>query len=130
MTNEEKVQHWVDMSDRDIDTAEYLVNGKRNLHAGYLCHQATEKILKAYFVKIKEETPPYTHNLFRLAELTGLFDMMSQEQKGFLIELNPLQIKARYQEYKDSVERELTDEVTLKILTKTKELLSWIKLKI
>ena len=130
MTNEEKVQHWVNMADRDIEAAEWNSKGKYNLHAGYLCHQAVEKLLKARFVKIKEETPPYTHDLFRLAELTGLFDMMSDEQKDFLAELDPLQIKARYQEYKDAVEEKMTDETTQEILTKTKELVTWIKQKI
>ena len=68
--------------------------------------------------------------MVRLAELTGIFDMMSDEQKDFLAELAPLQIKARYQEYKDAIEKKMTDAATQEILTKTKEMLVWIKQKI
>ena len=105
MTKEEKVQHWVKMSERDIDAAEWNLEGKYNLIVGYLCHQAVEKIFKANFVKINDETPPFIHNLFRLAELTELFEKMSNEQKDFLIELNPLYIKTRYDEYKNIIEK-------------------------
>ena len=130
MTNEEKVQHWVKMADYDIISADVLMESKRNLHVGFICHLTIEKMLKAYYAKITEETPPYLHNLRLLAEKTDLYSMMSEEQKEFLKELNPLQIKARYQDYKDSIEKELTDEVTQKILTQTKEMIEWIKSKI
>ena len=130
MTNEEKVQHWVKMADYDIETADGLMQIKRNLYVGFMCHLATEKLLKARFVKIKDETPPYIHNLRLLAEKTGIYDMMSDEQKDFLKELNPLHIEARYQDYKDAIEKKLTDEVAQEILTKTKELTAWIKEKI
>ena len=130
MTNEEKVQHWVDLSDYDIATAEDLMIPKRYLYVGFMCHQAVEKLLKAYFRKLKDETPPYTHNLISLAEKTGIFDEMSEQQQLFIDKINTLNIEARYQDYKKKLSKELTSEVTQEILTKTKELLSWIKLKI
>ena len=130
MTNEEKVQHWVNMADYDMVTADAMMQSKRNLYVGFMCHLATEKLLKARFVKIKDETPPYIHNLFRLAELTGLFDEMTEQQIDFLKELNPLHIEARYLDYKDTIEKKLTDAATQEILTKTKELVAWIKQKI
>ena len=129
MTIEEKVQHWLKMADRDVASAEYNINGKFNLNGGYFCHQAVEKALKARFVKLTDDTPPYTHDLLKLAKLTELYEMMSDEQKGFIKRLDPLQIRARYQEYKDHIEKELTDEASQEILTETKEMLSWIKSK-
>jgi len=130
MTNEEKVRYWIDLADRDINIAEYNVKGGHNLHGGYLCHQAVEKILKAYFAKTTEETPPFTHNLRTLAINTGLFDVMSEEQKDFIRVLNPLNIEARYPEYKNEIAKTLTDEVTKEILTQSKEMIIWIKSKI
>ena len=130
MTNEEKVQYWVDLVDRDLDTAEYLVKGKRNLHAGYLCHQAVEKIFKAYFTKIKEDTPPYTHDLIGLAIKTGIYDLMCEQQKDFVNTLNPLNIEARYPEYKSQMAQKMTNEVTQNVLTDTIELIQWTKQKI
>ena len=129
MTNEEKVKYWIDLSDRDFDTAEWVIKGGYNLHAGYMCHQAVEKILKGYFTKQKEDTPPFTHNLIDLAVKTELYDLMSNEQKAFIGVLNPLNIEARYPEYKNKIAQTMTKEVTQNILTKTKELLQWTKQK-
>jgi len=130
MTNEEKVQYWIDLSNRDINTAEYLIIGGHNLHGGYFCHQAVEKVLKAYFAKTTEETPPFIHNLKTLAVKTGLFDVMTNEQKDFVRELNPLNIEARYPEYKNKIAETLTDEIAKTFLTQTKEMIRWIKEKI
>jgi len=130
MTNEEKVKYWIDLSDRDFDTAEWVIKGGYNLHAGYMCHQAVEKILKGYFTKQKEDTPPFTHNLIDLAVKTGLYNLMSNEQKAFIDILNPLNIEARYPEYKNKIAQTMTKEVTQNILTNTKELLQWTKQKI
>ena len=129
MTNEEKVKYWIDLSDRDLETAEWVVKGGYNLHAGFMCHQAVEKILKGYFTKIKEDTPPFIHNLTDLAVKTGLYDLMGNEQKAFINALNPLNIEARYPEYKNKIAQTMTKEVTQNILTNTKELLQWTKQK-
>ena len=129
MTNEEKVKYWIDLSDRDFDTAQWVTKGGYNLHAGYMCHQAVEKILKGYFTTIKEDTPPFTHNLIDIAVKTGLYDLMSNEQKSFMDVLNPLNIEARYPEYKNKIAQTMTNDVTQNILTKTKELLQWTKQK-
>ena len=130
MTNEQKVQHWIDLADRDINTAEFNVNGGHHLFGVYLCHQAVEKIFKAYFAKTMEETPPYTHDLVGLAQKTGIFEEMSEEQKDFVRELNPFNIEARYPEYKGQLAKKLTDETSKEILKQAKEILQWTKSKI
>ena len=130
MTNEEKVKYWIDLSDRDLDTAEYLIKGEHNLYVGFMCHQAVEKILKGYFTKIKDDTPPFTHDVTGLAQKTGLYDLMNEQQKDFLEDLNPLNIEARYPDYKSKIAQTMTKSVTQIILTNTKELLQWIKQKI
>ena len=130
MTKEEKVQHWINMSDYDMDTADALMQSKRYLYVGFMCHQAVEKLLKAYFIKLKDDTPPYTHNLITLAEKTEIFNAMSEQQQLFIDRINNLNIEARYQDYKNMLAKELTSDVTQEILTKTKELIIWIKQKI
>ena len=130
MTKEEKANYWIDLSNIDYDTAKWVIKGGYYLHAGYMCHQAVEKILKGYFAIINEDTPPFTHNLIDLAVKTGLYDLMSNEQKTFIDTLNPLNIEARYPEYKNKIAQTMTKEVTQNILTDTKELLQWTKQKI
>ena len=130
MTNEDKVKYWIGLSDKDLDTAEWLIKGGHNTYTGYMCHQAIEKILKGYFTKIKVDTPPFTYDLTGLAQKTGLYDLMSDQQKDFLEDLNPLNIEARYPDYKSKIAQTMTKEVTQNILAQTKDLLQWIKQKI
>ena len=130
MTTEEKVKYWVELSERDFNTAEWLIKGRYNLHAGYMCHQAVEKILKGYYTKKKEDTPPFTHDLTGLAKKTDLYDLMNDQQKDFIEDLNPLNIEARYPDYKNRTAQTMTKDVTQTILDKTKELLQWTKQKI
>lgn len=43
-----KVTYWIEMSDYDLETANAMLLTGRYLHVGFMCHQAIEKILKAY----------------------------------------------------------------------------------
>ena len=130
MTNEEKVKYWVDLSDRDFNTAEWLIKGGHDLYAGFMCHQAIEKILKGYFTKIKEDTPPFTHDLTDLAKKAELYDLMSEQQKDFIEDINPLNIEARYPTYKNNIAQTITKDVIQNIFINTRELMQWTKQKI
>jgi HEPN domain-containing protein len=67
MDKSEKVKYWIDISDYDMETAKTMLDGKRYLYVGFMCHQAVEKILKAYFTAIIQQTPPFVHKtLFQL----------------------------------------------------------------
>ncbi len=63
----EKIKYWIGLSDYDYETAEAMLKSKRYLYVGFMCHQTIEKALKAYFAKVKEGNPPYTHNLTFIA---------------------------------------------------------------
>ena len=65
-----------------------------------------------------------------LAQKTELYDLMGEQQKDFIEDLNPLNIEARYPDYKNKMAQTMTKEVTQNILTKTMELLQWTKQKI
>jgi len=127
MTTEEKINYWIDLSDKDFAVAETLIKNGHNLHAGYMCHQAIEKIFKGYYVKIKNDTPPFKHDLEYLAQQSELYKMLNEKQISFLEELNPLNIEARYPGYKSKISQYLTNEKTQSIFTQTKELVTWTK---
>jgi HEPN domain-containing protein len=103
MTQNEKVQYWVGISDYDIETAKAMLLSSRYLYVGFMCHQATEKILKAYFSKHFEETPPFIHNLRVLAEKCNVYEFLSESEKDLIDELIPLNIEARYPTYKEKL---------------------------
>jgi HEPN domain-containing protein len=130
MTTEEKVKYWVKISDEDLKIAETMLKNKYRLYTGFMCHQAIEKIFKSCYEKLRNETSPYTHDLPRLATLADFYDLFSEEQKLFLNTINPLNIEARYPDYKERIAKTLTDERCEKIFNQTKDLLQWIKEKI
>ena len=127
MTTEEKVKYWVKIANEDLTIAETMLKNKYRLYTGFMCHQAIEKIFKACYEKLKNETPPYTHDLPRLAKLADFYDLFSEEQKLFLNTINPLNIEARYPDYKEQIAKTLTDERCKNIFNQTKDLLQWIK---
>ena len=63
------VKHWITSSDDDFNTMLALFDLKKYNWALFMGHIAIEKLLKAYFLKKNKNNVPYTHNLYRLAEL-------------------------------------------------------------
>lgn len=99
----------------------------RWLYVGFMCHQVLEKTLKAYWCKTQPNDPPYIHNLARLVTGSGLTEMMTEEQLAFIDLMTPLNIEARYPEYKEALLSALTPEKCRNIIDNTKEMKLWIE---
>ena len=52
---------------------------------------------------------------------------MTNEQLLFLDEMNPLNIEARYPEYKNRIAADLSEDICKEMVVKTEGLLCWIK---
>ena len=115
------------MAQYDLDTAKAMLKSKRYLYVGFMCNQAIEKIIKAYFVKVKNEQPPYTHKLIRLAEESNLYKIMSECQKDFIDFITPLNIEARYPTVKKELFETLNKDKCKKNVKNTEEMMKWIK---
>ena len=126
MTREEKVQYWLDITADDLDLGEFLCQNGRWMYAAFMCHQVIEKMLKAYWTAIRDDVPPYIHEHKRLAEICGLYEQMSDEQRDFLQEMRPMNIEARYPDYKRSIANALNAEKTHQIVEQTKQMQQWI----
>lgn len=92
--------------------------------------QVIEKALKAYFVKNKESNPPHTHNLTLIAEKSGIYDEMIDEQKDFLDFLEPLNIEARYPTTKEKLLAILNEEKCQELIKRTEGELEWVMKKL
>ena len=125
-----RVKYWVEVSDYDFETAKAMLQSKRYLYVGFMCHQAVEKILKAYYVFTKDSQSKFTHRLTYFTETTGLEKLLSDKQKLFIDELEPLNIEARYPTYKDKLLKTLNFEKCRNILENTEEFIRWIKIKL
>ena len=125
----EKVNYWLKLADYDFETAKAMLKGSRFLYVGFMCHQAIEKVIKAVIAIdcAEGEMPPKIHDLRKLAVKAKIFDLMTEQQQNFLFYLNPMNIEARYPEYKDEIAAGLTKEICAELVIKTKELLCWIK---
>jgi len=127
MTKEEKVAYWLDLADYDIETAEGLYVVKRWLYVGFMCHQVIEKTLKSYWCKTQDDDPPYIHNLAQLSIRSGLYEQMSPEQQRTIAQLMPMNIEARYPEYKEQLLKRMTPEFCRQLIDDTKTLQQWIR---
>jgi HEPN domain-containing protein len=127
MDNFEKINYWTELSEYDLLTAEAMLETKRYLYVGFMCHQSIEKLLKAVFVKIHNKIPPFTHSLIDLAKQALIYEDFDAAQKDFLDYLQPLNVQARYPTDKERIFLYLNLETCSEIINKTKELSIWIK---
>ena len=119
------VRHWVDSSDEDFKTMITLFHSKSYHWALFMGHIAIEKLLKAYFVKQNGCHAPFTHNLYRLAELAEL--EISEEYADWLFKITTFNINARYDDYKKEFYNMCTPNFTKEWIDNIKTLQQWIK---
>jgi HEPN domain-containing protein len=123
-------KYWIELAEYDFDTAKAMLQSKRYLYVGFMCHQVIEKMLKAYW-SAQSDTPPLKiHSLSRLAEKSGIDKAMNEEQLNFVDILEPLNIEARYPSYKEQLLKSLTPTTCKNIIDETNKLQIWIKSKL
>lgn len=127
MNEQEKIEYWFNLAEEDFVTAEIVLNAKRYLHFGFLCHLTVEKLIKAFYWKNKAEEPPYTHSLLTLSSKSGLKLLLDEKNQKLLYKLMPLNIEARYPSNKQEIYKLLTQEYCNEIFSETKEFIGWIK---
>lgn len=119
------VRHWVDTSDEDYRTMLNLFDSKSYGWSLFLGHILIEKLLKSYFVSKTKKHAPFTHNLYRLAELCEL--ELTDEYADWLDKITAFNINARYDDYKKEFYSMCTVEFTSDWIEKIKIIRSWIK---
>ena len=122
--------YWLEMAQYDFETAIAMLKAKRYLYVGFMLHQTIEKVFKAYYIYLKQETPPFTHSLFKLSQNGGFYDSIPSDMKDIIDILEPLNIEARYPSQKDKLFSELTEIRCNQILTDTEVLYRWTKNKL
>lgn len=126
----DKTAYWVEIAEYDLDTARAMLDTKRFLYVGFMCHQVVEKMLKAYLVNCTGAIPPYIHNLRKLADLSGIYSEMSEAHRDTLDLLEPLNIEARYPTYKEDLSCKLDQKFCEDLMRGAKDLYIWIKQKL
>lgn len=119
------IEYWIAGSDDDYETMIAMFDSKRFSWSLFIGHLMIEKLLKAYYVKVKSDYPPFIHNLLRLAEKADL--NLTDDKKEQLVTITAFNINVRYDDYKMSFKKQCTTEFTEKWIDKFKELRLWIK---
>lgn len=130
MSDYAKIEYWLESAEYDLQTAHAMLETKRLLYVGFMCHQVIEKSLKGIYVSRNPDAElPYIHKLLRLANLSGVYDEMSDAQKELLDTLSPLNIEARYPMHKELLLQSLTVERCETMIQETEALYVWLKTK-
>ena len=125
---EKVVSHWIETSDADYLTMKSLYESKSYGWALFLGHISLEKLLKALFVSKHGKHAPFTHNLYRIAELIEI--ELSDEYADWLDEITSFNLNARYDDYKKEFYSLCTPEYTKDWIEKIETLRTWIKAKL
>lgn len=122
MTKVEHITYWTKQVDEDFDCANVLYQANHFAQSLFWAHLALEKLSKALWIKKNEgNTPPFVHNLLRFITQTN--EYFSEEQLQFLNEMNAFQIKGRYPDYAERLEKTVTKEICEEYLTETKKMI-------
>jgi len=119
------IEYWITGSDDDYETMIAMFDSKKFSWALFIGHLMIEKLLKAYYVKVKSDYPPFIHNLLRLAEKAEM--SLTDDIKKQLVTITAFNINARYDDYKMSFKKQCTPDFTNEWIEKIKDLRIWIK---
>ena len=124
---QQKVEYWLELAEYDLETARVMLNGRRYLYVGFMCHQVIEKALKACTWQLRGIETEYTHSLSRLVRKSGVSSNIPSAYVGLLDVLEPLNIEARYPTHRGKLLQSLTRARCEEIVNQTSGFFQWIK---
>ncbi len=95
MDIEKQVGYWRESALGDLDTAALLIRNTKINQGLFFAHLALEKGLKALACRTTRRTPPFIHDLTRLAQLSGV--SLTEERKKFIARVSTFNIRGRYE---------------------------------
>ena len=122
--------YWMELAAYDLDVAKAMLSTGKYLYVGFMCHQVIEKALKGCYTFVKQEMPPYKHNLIFLAQSANIYETFSEDQKNTIRSLMPLNVEARYPADREKLLQSLNETRCREIIKETEELFVWIKTKL
>ena len=126
MQKGDHVRYWQSLAEEDVATAQYNIEGGRHVPALFFLHLATEKLLKAHWVKDNvSNTPPFSHDLQKIAADSSL--TLSAEQYDYLSIINTWNIEARYPDYKRTLYRIADGVYMQQHFTAVSDLFQWLQ---
>ena len=128
MTKEGHIKYWIELSDDNFKSMLNMFKSKEYMWSLFVGHLALEKLLKAYYVKVKDKKIPFIHDLYKLALKCELGP--NESQKDSLQYITLFNVQTRYEDYKRDFYKKCTKEFAEKNIELIKELRNWLKEKI
>ena len=101
LTQKGHVDYWMKLSNNSLLDMRAALRSGRRVNALFCGHLALEKMLKALCAaKNVPASKIWGHNLFKLANMIGLWDTLSSEQQVELTTITTFNIEARYEDHK------------------------------
>jgi len=125
MKNVELIKYWIESSDKDYQAMIHLFEKGDYSWSLFIGHLVIEKLLKALFVQEKLQSPPFIHDLSRLAAKCDL--ELDEKQKDVLDALTTFNIRGRYDDFKMEFYHRCTEGFTENWLKSIKEFRTWLK---
>lgn len=127
MNNIDLMSYWIESSDRDYESMKKNYETKQFTWALFIGHLTLEKLLKAIYAKLNEESPypPKIHNLNILAERCNI--ELDERKAKILMTCNSFNISARYEDYKNEFYERCTEEYTSEQIKNIEEVRTWLK---
>ena len=125
MNIKEHIKYWINSSDDDFQAMMHLFEKSDNTWSLFIGHIVLEKLLKAWYVKANSKTPPFIHDLVRLAEKGNL--IIDDDQKDILDTISAFNIRGRYDDYKREFYKKCSNTFTKEWVHNIKEFREWIK---
>lgn len=116
MDKQKQIEYWLESIEEDWKSAiEIAENNTRKHFALFIVHLSIEKLLKALYIKLNDELPPFTHNLVYLASKCRLDTEKDNLERLKII--SDYNIETRYPEdkfsfYKKCTRQFVTNEIT------------------
>lgn len=124
-TLKKQIEFWEKSGQEDWETANFLFAGKRYAPCLFFCQLSLEKLLKGLVIINTGDSAPYTHDLERLAVLSGI--NVSEKQTNSFKIITRFNIASRYDDRKLSFHKIADKKFTEKYLIITKKLFIWLK---
>lgn len=121
---------WLALADEDLRVATLALDNGIYLQSSFHCQQAMEKSLKGLIILLKEEEPPYTHDLVRLYQVLLSSKYYDQKLGIKFAGVNPFYIQSRYPSYKTNLSLNLTKQKVIDYLMLAKEVYQWLEVEV
>ena len=120
--------HWINTSEKDFNTMIHLFQSKDFHWSLFIGHIVIERLLKASVVKKTQDHAPFTHDLTKLAKLSGID--FSELHLDWLDTISTFNMNARYDSHKEAFYIKCNLGFTTEWIDKIEKLQIWIKEKL